>query len=350
MRFYPTRFLCISFCILLLFFSVLFFFLQGRKTFLPTVERRFPVMGTVCAFRLTGEAGKSMEEMNQAADAIQDTFYKMEKLCNIFDEKSALSEINRKIKDYKIAECPGELWEIFREAGFFYSYTCGAFDVSISPLMRLWGFYRKKGVLPASSAIAETRKNTGWDKFIFDGKKRTVALRAGSLAQMDLGGIAKGYALDKAAEKAAEMGIKRGLLDLGGNLRSLPLPPQKDRKNFLIGIRDPLGGSSWVENVEMPNNMSMATSGNYERYVVINNTRYTHILDARTGYPVTGMLSVTVLTSKGIHSDALSTSIFILGEDFAEKVCKEFPSTSVLLFREENGKIIRRGWGIFAKK
>lgn len=349
MTFLKTGFFRICFFILLLSSLILFSLLYEKKSILPTVERRFPVMGTVCSFHLTGEAGKSMEEMLLAADAVQDTFYEIEKLCNIFDEKSVLAEINRQIKNGNKAEYPEELHELFFQAGFFYSLTSGAFDVTIAPLMRLWGFYRKKGVLPAPSAIEETRKNTGWDKFSFDEKNRIITPAHGSKAQFDFGGIAKGYALDKAAEKAVQMGIKRGLLDLGGNLRSLPLPPDKDKKHFLIGIRDPLGGKSFVETIKMPANMSMATSGNYERYVVIGKTRYTHILDARTGTPVSGMLSVTVLTPKGVHSDALSTSIFILGEEFAGKVCKEFPATSVLLFREEKGKIIRKGWGLFAR-
>ena len=177
-----------------------------------------------------------------------------------------------------------------------------------------------------------------------------ISSRKGYSPQFDLGGIAKGYALDRAAATAAEHGIRRGLLDLGGNLRTLELPPSGKKKNHIIGIRDPRGGHKSIEIISMPNNMSMATSGNYERYVVIDNIRYTHILDGRTGHPVSGMLSVTVLTPEGVHSDALSTGIFILGESFAEKVYKDFPGSSILLFREEKGKLIRKSWGIFSIK
>ena len=323
----------------------------NREDILPSTQRRFPVMGTLCQFRLTGEKGTSPEKMKEAADAVQDTFYRIEKICNIFDKTSSLSRINQALEKSIQAECPEEdLWKILLEARFFYRYTGGAFDVTIAPLMRLWGFHRKKAILPASGEIASAKKNTGLDKCIFDDTAKMISSRKGYSPQFDLGGIAKGYALDKAAETAAKYGIRRGLLDLGGNLRTLELPPEKKKKNHLIGIRDPRGDNKSIEKIEMPNNMSMATSGNYERYVVIDNIRYTHILDGRTGYPVSGMLSVTVLTPRGVHSDALSTSIFILGESFAEKVYKDFPGTSILLFREEKGLLIRKSWGIFSIK
>ena len=340
--------------ILLVFFLAGTFFysyFNRENDILPSTERRFPVMGTICCFRLTGESGTSAEKLKEAADAVQDTFYRIEKICNIFDEKSALSRINLALKNSSPAECAEEeLWKILLEARFFYEYTEGAFDVTIAPLMRLWGFHRKKALLPSSVEIASVKKNTGLDKCIFDERKKMISSRKGYFPQFDLGGIAKGYALDKAAETAAEYGIRRGLLDLGGNLRTLELPPGRKKKNHLIGIRDPRGGHKSIEKIKMPNNMSMATSGNYERYVVIDNIRYTHILDGRTGYPVSGMLSVTVLTPRGVHSDALSTSIFILGESFAEKVYKDFPGSSILLFREENGVLIRKSWGIFSIK
>lgn len=300
-------------------------------------------MGTVCSFTLTGDENTAWEDLYKAADKVQETFYAIEKSCNIFDEKSELSKLNSAMKNAPV-KCSEMLWQILLKARFFHQYSSGAFDVTIQPLMRLWGFYRKKQVLPSAEEIRKVKKNTGLEKVIFDVKKQTV-FAGGSGRAFDLGGIAKGYALDKAAECAASLGIRRGLLDLGGNLRSLELPPGKNKEAHIIGIRDPNGGQNCIETVKMPNNMSIATSGNYERYVVIDNIRYTHILDGRTGRPVSGMLSVTVLTPEGVDSDALSTSIFILGEKFAEKVCKDFPRTSVLLFREENGKIVRKSFG-----
>ena len=341
---YPMAFLLV-----ILLAGTFFHSFLNRENVLPATERRFPVMGTICHIRLTGEAGTSAEKMKAAADAVQDTFYRIEKICNIFDEKSALSRINQALEKSLQAKCPEEdLWKILLEARFFYQYTEGAFDVTIAPLMRLWGFHRKNVRLPSPGEIAEAKKNTGLDKCIFNDTKRLISSRKGFYPQFDLGGIAKGYALDKAAETAAKYGIRRGLLNLGGNLRTLELPPTEKKKNHMIGIRDPRGGQKSIEIIAMPNNMSMATSGNYERYAVIDNIRYTHILDGRTGHPVSGMLSVTVLTPQGIHSDALSTGIFILGENFAEKVYKDFPGTSILLFREEKGKLIRKSWGKFS--
>ena len=345
----PKKFI-IAFLLVFLLAGTFLYSLLTYESPLPSEERRFPVMGTVCQFRLTGEEGTSPEMVRKAADAVQDTFYRIEKLCNVFDEKSALSRINRALKNSSSAKCPeNDLWEILLAARYFYRYSGGAFDVTIGPLMRLWGFYRKKAHLPSGEEITVIKKSTGLDHCIFDDTKQIKVIGMGCVPQFDLGGIAKGYALDKAAETAAQYGIKRGLLDLGGNLRTLEFSSERKEKYHLIGIRDPKGGSSCAEKIKMPGNMSISTSGNYERYVVINNIRYTHILDGRTGIPVSGMLSVTVMTPEGIHSDALSTAIFILGENFAEKVYKDFPDTSIVLFREEKGQIIRKGWGRFAR-
>ncbi|MBR2364656.1 MAG: FAD:protein FMN transferase, partial [Lentisphaeria bacterium] len=196
-------------------------------------------MGTICFFRLAGEEGTNAEEMKLAADAVQDTFYRIEKMCNIFDEKSELSRINRALKEGHEVKCSSELWSLLQEARFFYRYSSGAFDVTIAPLMRLWGFHRKNVSLPSEDSIGTVKKNTGLDKVIFYGEKCTLSSGAGT-PRFDLGGIAKGYALDKAAETAEKYGIRRGLLNLGGNLRTLKLPPQRNKKNHCIGIRDPL--------------------------------------------------------------------------------------------------------------
>ncbi|MBO4303075.1 MAG: FAD:protein FMN transferase [Lentisphaeria bacterium] len=312
------------------------------------MERNFPVMGTVCSFRLVGEAGRSPEEMALAADAVQESFREVERICSRFDEKSELSSLNRNMHRSPV-KVSLLLWGILVEAKFFHSYTSGAFDVTIAPLMGLWGFHRKKALLPSREAIARTKAETGLEKVVFGEKEHSLFSPSGKLS-FDLGGIAKGFALDYAAETAAKHGIRRGLLDLGGNLRSLELPPGNGKKNHIIGIRDPRGGNFSVEKIELPNGMSIATSGNYERYVLIGGIRYTHIIDPRTGSPVSGMLSATVLTRGSMWSDALSTSVFILGESFAEKVCSDFPETSVLLFREEKGKILRRSFGTAFRK
>lgn len=340
----PVIFLLILFIAGVFLFS--FFHREEKK--LPEVTRRFPVMGTICSFRLAGNSSMTEEELQKAAQEVQNTFFQIEKMCNIFDEKSELSILNSKMSRSPV-QCSGSLWELLQEARFFHQYSSGAFDVTIRPLMLLWGFHRKKASLPAESRIKETKNDIGLSRILFDEKNHSVFAPPPGKPQFDLGGIAKGYALDKAARTAAEYGIKRGLLDLGGNLRSLELPPQKNKPCHRIGIRDPEGGDFSVETIELPNGMSIATSGNYERYVRIGGVRYTHILDARTGYPVSGILSATVLTGKAVHSDALSTCVFILGEEFAEKVHKEFPDTSILIFREEKGKLIRKGWGRFAR-
>jgi thiamine biosynthesis lipoprotein len=151
--------------------------------------------------------------------------------------------------------------------------------------------------------------------------------------RLDLGGIAKGYAIDRAAKAAISKGISCGTINLGGNIRCLQdTPPGKEK--YSVGVRDPLKKDD-ICGVIHVTGTSISTSGNYEKYVTIDGTRYTHIMDPATGSPVNGMIAVTVVTPRGVDSDALSTSIFIKGEAFARKTCALIPGTSVLIIRPD---------------
>ena len=139
-------------------------------------------------------------------------------------------------------------------------------------------------------------------------------------------------------------GIRRGILDLGGNIGCIT---PENREPFRVGIRDPESPGGIVGSVEMRNSC-VATSGSYERYVIIGGKQYTHIMDPVTGMPVSGIFSATIVTPRGTDSDALSTAIFVKGEKFADEVCRKIPGTGVLIVRpapdEPSGrKILRFG-------
>ena len=130
-------------------------------------------------------------------------------------------------------------------------------------------------------------------------------------------------------------GVDIGILDLGGNLFCLPKPiPEVGRDHYRVGIKNPLDKSRIMTVVPMLDSV-IATSGDYERYVIINGKQYTHIIDAKTGYPVQNMLSVSVIAPKGIDSDALSTSVFLKGAPLAEKICRENPKIQILIIRRD---------------
>jgi thiamine biosynthesis lipoprotein len=287
--------------------------------------RQYPIMGTMAQVTVYG----SKELTEKAADAVQDEFIRVENHCNIFNPDSELSRLNKSAFNEPF-KCSDLLWDILMESKRFYQISNGAFDISAKPLMKLWGFYRKQKKLPDQSEIDKVLKYTGLDKVKFNEQDHSIKFTIPDLS-LDLGGIAKGYAVGLAAKKAKELGISRGLINLGGNMYCFPEPPP-GKKAYTIAIRNPLDKSTVCGTVDLKNT-SVATSGNYERYVIIDGQRYTHIMNVKTGKPVKNMLSATVITPLATDSDALSTSIFINGEAFARKICAKFPATSVLIIR-----------------
>lgn len=299
---------------------------------LVAVERTFPVMGTIAQYKLYGD--KKLVE--QAADKVRDSFLEVEKLCNIFDEQSEISRLNRTAADRPF-KCTPLLWTVLMEAERAYKLSDGAFDITARPLMQLWGFYRKRGdSLPTVTEIAKALKNIGMNKVIFDKSARTVKFTQPGIS-FDLGGVAKGFAVDQAVSAVKKLGITSGIINLAGNMYCFPQPFPK-RKAYRIGIKNPLHKESLCGYVDLLDG-SLSTSGDYERYVTIKGKRYAHIMDVRTGRPITKIFSVTVITPSACVADYLSTSIFINGKDFAEQICKKLPGTQVLIIQEDdNGK------------
>jgi thiamine biosynthesis lipoprotein len=288
-----------------------------------SIERVYPVMGTMATVKIYG----TDEIADKAADKVQDVFQDVQAVCNIFDPRSEIARLNATAAD-KPFRCTQMLWDLLLIARRAYEISDGSFDITVKPLMDLWGFYRNRDTLPAEQEIKSAMKLVGFNKVIFNDKARTVKFPEKGMA-FDLGGIAKGYAIDMAAEAVKDMGINSGTINLGGNIYCLPLPPLQ-KKAYEIGIRNPIKKDEICGTVEVKD-QSVSTSGNYERYVIIGDKQYTHIIDPKKGLPVADMLAVTVITPKAVDADYLSTSIFINGPEFAEKIRSAYPRTSFLI-------------------
>ncbi|MFA6717119.1 MAG: FAD:protein FMN transferase [Victivallaceae bacterium] len=304
---------------------VLTYFLPSKSNTAKT-EQKFPVMGTFAHTVIYG----APELAAEAADTVRDVFFEVEKTCNIFDPESELSRLNASASAQPF-KCSPLLWNMFKAARRAYDISGGAFDVSARPLMLLWGFYRKRGdTLPAQSEIDKARSGIGLNKVIFDDKNRTVKFSQPGMS-IDMGGIAKGAAVQLAAEKISSLGIRNGVIDLGGNMYCFG-NPSRSGKYHIIGIRDPLAHNRVCARLAM-RDQAVATSGNYERYVNIKGRHYTHIMNPKTGIPVEDMLSVTVICKDAGKADFLSTSVFINGPAFAKRICKTNPDTGIFIVR-----------------
>ncbi len=300
--------------------------------------RQIPVMGTFAEIKLYGNP----ETANSAALLIQDKFQEVEKNLSIFDPKSEASMMNSTAYE-KPFKCSGMLWEIIRKSRHFYELSDHGFDVSAGPLMELWGFYKKTEKLPDQVEIDKTLARTGLDKVIFDDEARTVRFTVPGM-RLDFGGIAKGYAVDLAAESAKSAGIKSGIINLGGNLYCFGEPPPGKTK-YTVGIRNPFNVEDICGTVEIIGR-SVSTSGNYEKYVVIEGRRFTHIMNPKTGLPVEGMIAVSIITDSACDADALSTSFFVKGKSILENVVSEFPGIQILMIggdAKENAKVDKIG-------
>ena len=267
----------------------------------------------------------------------------VDKACNIYNPESEISRLNSNAYD-KPFKCSTLLWNILIKSKEFYELSGGAFDISSAPLMALWGFHRKRKTLPSQKEINAIKKRIGLNKVIFNHTTQSIKFKVKGM-KLDLGGIAKGYAVVLAANAAKQCGVKTGLINLSGNAYCFPQPPP-GKNTYIVGVQHPRDKTAICGTINLLN-QSVATSGDYERYVLINGQKFAHIMNPVTGIPVENMLSVTVVTPNAIDSDALSTAIFIKGAKFAEKITKKINNTNVLIIYTEKNtnktKIIRIG-------
>lgn len=195
--------------------------------------------------------------------------------------------------------------------------TGGAFDVTVYPLMQLWGFPEKEYHLPTEGELSDALALVGMDRLRYDSDAGTLALDEGQ--RIDLGGIGKGYTSQRVMEVFRQAGVTSGMVSLGGNVQCLGTKP--DGSLWRIGIQDPWESEGEIAAVVEIADQAVITSGGYERYFVDEATgeTYCHILDPKTGWPVKGDLaSVSIVSPDGMLADGLSTSLYIMGLEGAQ--------------------------------
>ncbi len=198
--------------------------------------------------------------------------------------------------------------------------TGGAFDVTARPVVKLWGFQGGEPKLPSRQEIFGALLKVGWRKIVFNAADTSIALHGG--ATIDLAGIGKGYAVDRCVAILRDHGAESALVDLGGNMFAIGTPP--GREAWSIGIRDPEDPSGIIGKL-LISNEAVATSGQYENFVVIDGKKYGHIVDPRTGQTVDHVLGVTVIAPSATESDALSTGLFVLGPEEGMSIGEDAP-------------------------
>jgi thiamine biosynthesis lipoprotein len=259
---------------------------------------------------------------DNAEKAIDNAFSEiegLEKLSNFFSPDSEVSIINRNAGISPVKVSP-ELLEIIEKTLYVSEKTEGIFDITIGAVIKLYDFHKK--IKPEDDEIKKSLPLVNYKNLIIDKNKSTVFLRKTGML-IDLGGIVKGYAADKAVEILKRQGINSALVSVAGDIKAFGVKP--DGRPWNIGIRNPRaeGEEDDIMATIKLSNMAISTSGDYERYFILDGKRYHHLLDPKTGYPAEGFQSVSVITDSGVFADAFSTAIFILGPERGTKILKE---------------------------
>jgi thiamine biosynthesis lipoprotein len=270
---------------------------------------------------------------------------RVDSLMSLYKEDSEVCRINRwgAIAPVAVASWT---YDVIEAALRFSELTDGAFDITVKPSMDAWGFYRRRQVAPASEEVDSLLQITGWRKVSLEPSSSSVGMSRRGMA-IDLGGIAKGYALDRAKDALARAEVRNALINLGGNILALGTPPE-DPEGWPVGVRDPLEPDSLITVLKLKDR-AIASSGDYEKFVVLDGTRYGHIIDPRTARPVQGTAGTAVVAPDAVTADALSTAAFVLGPDEAFKAAGRWGDVDLLLAtRIKAGAGEYHGTGVFA--
>jgi thiamine biosynthesis lipoprotein len=225
-------------------------------------------------------------------------------------------------------------FEVLQQAAHFSGVSEGAFDVTVGPLVDLWRAAGEANEPPTEEALAEARRKVGFEKLILDDKAMTVRFAVEGM-RIDLGGIAKGYAVDKAVEAMKQRGALGGMVDLGGNIRCFGRAPREQEK-WRIGLQDPNvapddpGSSKYLLVLELADE-SVATSGDYRRFAVVKGEKQSHVLDTRSGRGARQLISDTIIAPDAISADALSTAVNILGPEAGLALVERLPGIEAIL-------------------
>lgn len=274
--------------------------------------------------------GLEAQIFDDAVAAISDRIELEEALLSTYRETSAISRINR---GEELARTPPSVTELVELSLAISAETDGSFDITVKPLVELWRTARKQQKLPTDQERGAALARVGYMDMALDANGNVVFGKDGMM--LDLGGIAKGYFADIAVMRLREAGAQRCLVDIGGDITTWQASPDTVQP-FRVGIRDPHGGQELLAVLEVPTS-AVVTSGNYERFYEIGGKRYCHIFDPRTGQPVEGMLSVTLLAPTGLEADALATGVFVMGAQAGAKFVEQRAGTEAVIISEAPG-------------
>jgi len=277
------------------------------------LEKSADAMGSTYSIALYGYDRVKMEA---AVDAAFDEVRRLDELLSNYQPGSQWSEVNRDAATKPVLVSP-ELFQLLAACLEYSRESEGAFDITVGPLMKVWGFYKGSGHLPHKPEIAAALAKVGYRHIRLDPAAQTVRFdRSG--VEMDPGGVGKGYAVDRMVEVLRQNGVRTALVaGSGSSIYGMDAPPDEPR-GWPVTIKDPWDSRKTLAEVWLKDS-SMSTSGSYEKFFRAEGKIYAHIMDPRTGYPAQGSVSVSVLAPRTVDSEVWAKPYFINGRQWAVK-------------------------------
>jgi len=280
---------------------------------------------------------------------------RIDKMMSDYKPDSELSKVNREAFANPVKVTP-ELFEILQKSVDFSRLSNGAFDITVGPLVDLWHKAGEANVMPDENTLAATKARVGYEKLILDANGRTVRFVVAGM-RLDLGAIGKGYAVDKAVEAMQKRGAIGGMVDSGGNIRCFGAPA--DKNAWLVGLQNPKSagtdtdlpelhgaiGTGGVLMVLRLNDMAVATSGDYRRFVTIDGKKVSHIVDPNTGASADRLSSDTIIAATAVDADALSTAVNVMGAEKGLALIESLDGVEAILVTDGPEYAIRQTRG-----
>ncbi len=309
----------------------------------PILKETFThgAMGTEFAFTIFTRPGdKDTGEIRKIADEAFAVVDDLDSRISVWRPDSQVTYINDHAATGPVKAAP-DVIDLLSYCKQVHAETGGAFDVTVGPLVNLWGFYRSESAdrrLPSEQELADARAKVGMDKVEIDRNERTISFSQEGV-RLDFGGIGKGLALDRALGVLKRHGVKAAALSAGtSSIVVLGAPPHEGA--WKVRIRNPYNDQKSLDEVFL-RDQALSTSGSYEKFFELNGKKYCHIFDPHTGRPVEGMLSVTVIGPSGMETDALGTAFFVLGPEKVRRYCEVHPGLQVILLPEAEESALR---------
>jgi len=284
------------------------------------------VMGT---FARIIAVGANRKTCRAAIDAAFEQFHQVDSMMSSYKPDSQLSAVNLDAFG-KPVKVDNPLFEVLKSAIAYSRKSAGAFDVTIGPLVDLWRQTADSGQKPTDTAVAEARNKIGFEKLILDDENMTVRFTVDGM-RLDLGGIAKGYAIDLAVDAAHQAGATGAMIDVGGDIRCFGKPAGK-KEQWTIGLQDPDTDGKILLKLKM-NDAAVATSGHYRRFVLIDGKKHSHIINPAMGNSAKKLTSVSIIAPTAMAADALATATSVMGAEDGMKMIEATENTEAILIK-----------------